>query len=375
MGKKGGKKKDKITGTIEVQRFKATKEFALLKECVSIQESLPFVASDILDDASIRKVARFLNMIGLLAEFVRCDRSKEYRFKFHHPLALPSPQYFPMGYPAHLIKVARQIVGMTIVKYNDQEFDYNKITEGLPEQADQFLKSLDTSFTTLASYCENEWKADFPAGVKKFSAELGSRLGEFDDKWVQFETAYLEANYRINCEVFARPAKLVEIEKRLTAAEEKMNVLLKQEEENEFCAEIETLIRENWKFLFGPTVELSQKKFHPNALGLAEACVFYESKCTPEWLTQAKYVIKDYLELRIYIAEIPRTRLRPEARENTSFCRLLKKFHASILAAEPAFNFVQQLPNLSSTKQSNWMTRKLLEPDLRKLKAIATQQN
>jgi len=200
-------------------------------------------------------------------------------------------------------------------------------------------------------------------------------LTEFDDMWVEYERIYLAANFKINSDVFARPPKLTEIEVRLSAAEEKMDIETKQACENEFAKEVEAMIQANWKFLFGGNEELKAKKFYENCLPLAEACIFYESKCTPEWLNLAKYVIKDYLELRIYVANIPNTRLHPEFKENTSFCRLLRKFHASVLQAEEALQFVDQLPKLIYTKHSNWMTRKLLEPDLVKLKQIATQQH
>ena len=55
-GKKGKGKKSKITGTPDVVKFKQTREFYLLKECVSIQESLPYVASEPLDDVAFKKV-------------------------------------------------------------------------------------------------------------------------------------------------------------------------------------------------------------------------------------------------------------------------------------------------------------------------------
>mmetsp|Transcript_3045 Transcript_3045/g.3542 ORF Transcript_3045/g.3542 Transcript_3045/m.3542 type:complete len:120 (-) Transcript_3045:45-404(-) len=80
MGKKGKKKKAKDTGTPDVVKFKGTREFCLLKESVTIQESLPFVAVDPLDDLAFKKVARFLNMVGLLAEHLQVQSNKDYRF-------------------------------------------------------------------------------------------------------------------------------------------------------------------------------------------------------------------------------------------------------------------------------------------------------
>ncbi len=43
--------------------------------------------------------------------------------------------------------------------------------------------------------------------------------------------------------------------------------------------------------------ELKSKTFYDSAVPLAEACIFYESKVTPQWLEQCKYVVKDYLEV------------------------------------------------------------------------------
>ncbi|CAE8703145.1 unnamed protein product, partial [Polarella glacialis] len=103
MGKKGKKKKAKITGTPDVVKFKQTREFWLLQECVTIQESLPFVAVDALDEQSYKKVARFLNMLGLLAEHLGIHTDKDCRFNFHHQYMSPTPQFFPFGYDVNVI--------------------------------------------------------------------------------------------------------------------------------------------------------------------------------------------------------------------------------------------------------------------------------
>ena len=49
------------------------------EECVSIQESLPFVAVDPLTPMDFLKIARFLNMVGLLAENLGCQTTKDPR--------------------------------------------------------------------------------------------------------------------------------------------------------------------------------------------------------------------------------------------------------------------------------------------------------
>ena len=61
--------------------------------------------------------------------------------------------------------------------------------------------------------------------------------------------------------------------------------------------------------------------------------MFYEKKLTPQMLDQAKHVIKDYLELRIYLSNVKQTRLELEYLANNTFCRLLKKFYASVSLA------------------------------------------
>ena len=178
MGKKGkGKKAGKVTGTPEVIKFKGTKEFNLLRECVSIQESLPFVASDVLDELSFRKVARFLNMVGLLSAATPMagvgpfDNPKEYRFRFHHELVLPIPQYFPLGYSAGLIKVARQVCLNNTVLFNNVTYEY---PIELAAAADVFLKTLDADMTKIASAIEPSLKSDFGQGLKRVRLSIMS---------------------------------------------------------------------------------------------------------------------------------------------------------------------------------------------------------
>ena len=44
-----------------------------------------------------------------------------------------------------------------------------------------------------------------------------------------------------------------------------------------------------------------------------------------------------------------------------------------VIAAEEVFEFVSQLPPVHWTKTVNWMTRKLLEPDLQSMKEKLTE--
>jgi len=354
MGKKG-KKKEKITGTPDVVKFKQTREFALLKECVSIQESLPFVAVDTLDPFSYKKVARFLNMVGLLAEFLQIDSRKEYRFDYYHKFLAPVPQFFPFGFDAEVIRNARMIQERPVDSFNSKEYAY---PEELRNLAEKFLKDVDTYMTKIASEIEPRLKDDFQHGLKQFKWDLKHNLDEFDQIWTRFEFEYAKARHSILTEVFTPIDKLVEVERELTEAEERLDVEAKQTLENELVSAIE-----GFTHTLFPETEV--EPFPDEVIPLAEACVFYEMKCTEEWLNLAKHLIKNYLEVRIFVTNIPMERIRPQFQENANFMRLLRNFHASVLEAREALAFVAKLPKLTHAKTAGWMTRKLLEPDLR----------
>merc|ERR1719450_1852648 len=111
--------------------------------------------------------------------------------------------------------------------------------------------------------------------------------------------------------VFAPVDKLITVEHMLSQAEERLDIELKQRLENELVYGIEEFVH----VLF-PETRL--EKFPDDVIPLAEACIFYESKCSEEWLQLSKVLIKDYLELRIYIKKIPEERLKPQLKENTA---------------------------------------------------------
>merc|ERR1712130_267529 len=103
----------------------------------------------------------------------------------------------------------------------------------------------------------------------------------------------------------------------------------------------------------------------------AETCLFYESKCTDQWLMFVKYLLKDYIELRVYITKIPEVRLSPDLQSNLQLMSLLENFHASVVAATPALEFAAFLPKITHNKMENWMTKKVLLPDLGYVPATA----
>jgi len=362
MGKKGKKKKEKLTGTPDVVKFKGTREFHLLKELKNIQESIPFVASDILDDFSRNKVERFLNMTGLLSEFLQVPSKKDYRFMYHHQFLAPNPQYFPNGFSMETIIQAKKIMERPIETYNGKEYTY---PEELRKLSEKFLREVDHLMTKIASFIEPALHEDFKkpesnppeSGLKQFKSDFKELLTHFDAMWTGFEREYVKARHGILTEVFAPVDKLVSTEARLTSAEEKLDVEAKQALEADFVGAVEEFVN----VLYPAT---ASEKFPADVIPLAEACIFYETKCTEEWLNLAKYLIKDYLELRIFVANIPQTRIVPMHLENQKFMRLLQEFHKSVIEASEALEFVAQLPKLIYAKSSNWMTRKLLEPDL-----------
>mmetsp|Transcript_26816 Transcript_26816/g.58308 ORF Transcript_26816/g.58308 Transcript_26816/m.58308 type:complete len:368 (-) Transcript_26816:48-1151(-) len=359
MGKKG--KKVKETGTPDVVKFKKTREYFLLKECVTIQESLPFVAQDNMVDLDFMRVARFLNMVGLLAEYLQINTKKDYRFNYHHKFLFPAPQFFPFGYCIDVIKQAREVQSVPGITYNGKEYAFD---EALRTLSEKFLREIDSYITKIAVGTEPRLKDDFSQGLKRFKVDLAEDLTVFDEQWMAYEQEYLKARHEILKQVFEQVHRLVTLEMMLTQAEERLDIEAKQMLEND-------LVEQIVKFARSLDPSLPNEEFPEDVIPLAEACIFYESKCTEEWLHLAKYLIKDYLELRIYISKIPEERLHPELRENRRMMRLLKSFHETILASRVALSFVAKLPRLIHAKTSNWMTKKLLEPDCRYIQKTA----
>eukprot|EP00929_Paragymnodinium_shiwhaense_P067226 TRINITY_DN3384_c0_g1_i1.p1 TRINITY_DN3384_c0_g1~~TRINITY_DN3384_c0_g1_i1.p1 ORF type:complete len:375 (+),score=94.72 TRINITY_DN3384_c0_g1_i1:104-1228(+) len=360
MGKKG-KKKAKITGTPDVVKYKQQREYWLLKECVIIQESLPFVAVDALDEGAFKKVSRFLNMVGLLAEHLQVkgqdgeNTKKDYRFNHHPKYLYPTPQFYPLGYDVSVIKVARQIQERPNISFNSKEYTF---PEELKKNSEKFLKNIDAYMTRIASSVEPNIAKDFPHGLKRFKYELKEDLEIFDAVWVTYEEEMLKARKDILDQVYEPIDRLVTVELQLTQAEERLDIEAKQRCENELISLIEEFAHTHFP-------QTAAEEFPEDVIPLAEACIFYESKCTEEWLLKAKYLMKDYLDLRVYIMKIPEDRLKPDLNENKQLMKLVNNFHSSVVSAKEALRFVAKLPKLIHAKTENWMTKKLLEPDLK----------
>lgn len=248
------------------------------------------------------------------------------------------------------------------VKYNGVDYHY---PEDLREMSEEFLQTVDRYMTKIASLIEPRLKDDFAqVGLKNFKSELRDHIEEFDQLWMKFETEFVKARHDILAKVFAPIDRLVNTEMALSQAEDRLDIEAKIQLENELVYHIESFTNE----LFPET---TAEKFPNDVIVLAEACIFYESKCTEEWLHLAKYLIKDYLQWRMLIMKIPEERLKPQLMENQELVRCLLDFHASVLAARKGLDFVSRQPKLIHAKTTDWMTAQILEPDLKYIQRVA----
>jgi len=314
-----------------------------------------------LDDFAYKKVARFFNMVSLLADFLGVHSNKDYRFNYFHRYLSPTPQFFPTGFDVNVIREARTAKDKPGLTFNGELHTYDP---SVKDEADKFLREVDSVMTKIASEIEPRLKDDFAPGLPRFKAELKIDIEKFDALWVAFEEQFVKARHEIMTKVFEQVEQIISVEMELTQAEERHDIDAKQRLENEFVHVVEQFTNK----LFPET---AVEKFPTDVIPLAEACIFYESKCTEEWLQLAKHLIYEYLELRIYVMKIPEQRLSPQLKENPQFMKHLKRFHTATLAAREALDFVSKLPQLIHAKTSDWMTKRLLEPDLRYIQKTA----
>lgn len=363
-------KKAKVTGSPDVVKFKQTREFQLMLECATLFEGLPVLSTEGLSQADWKKVSLFLTILGLLAEHTQSQSSRDFRFQFYHQYLAPPPQLYPSGFDVDVLRKVRQAQEQGKVEYNSK-FYY--LPTEIEAKAEKFLKDVDAGFNKIfCATIEPRLKDDWEGGVnlREFKKLLKDELEVFDKMWAKFEIDFLKAQHEILKKVFESVEVLVTTESALCKAEQSLDVEAKQQLENEFAHLSEKMVLE----IFPDRMKGDARRFPENVIPLAEACLFYDSKCSEELLDLAKVVIKDYFELRFCVARIPEERLCPQLRENGQLCRLLWTFHASVLAAEKAFSFVAQLPNISYTKTTDWMTKDLMEKDVRHFRSISYAQ-
>ncbi|KAF4742222.1 hypothetical protein FOZ63_026116 [Perkinsus olseni] len=381
MGKKGGKKKEKITGTPDVVRFKTTTTYyATLRECAQLQESLPFVASDPMAEDEYKKVARFLSMLGMLCDMCEVQSDKGYRTRNYHKLLDPRPNFDPKGFPVAVVRAARGIQDEPSLCYNGKRYQFS---DEVKEKAESFLKDIDREMNLIAGYIEPALKSDFGQGLRTFKVELTDKLMEFDDMFVEFEQIYSAELLEIYNDVFAVIDEMVQAEARLTAAEEREDIEQKQAEEAAFVRAVEGFLvlyseAMEAKYTAGEVTQAEvnvsrefAESIPERSLELAEAAIFYEHKVIDlgreDWLESANEFIRSYLELRLYVAAIPLQRLSPEYIDNKRFITLLRAFHRRGAEAFPVLEYVSGLPKISHSKSSRWMTKALLLPELQQL--------
>ncbi|KAF4735358.1 hypothetical protein FOZ62_027518 [Perkinsus olseni] len=381
MGKKGGKKKEKITGTPDVVRFKTTTTYyATLRECAQLQESLPFVASDPMAEDEYKKVARFLSMLGMLCDMCEVQSDKGYRTRNYHKLLDPRPNFDPKGFPVAVVRAARGIQDEPSLCYNGKRYQFS---DEVKEKAESFLKDIDREMNLIAGYIEPALKSDFGQGLRTFKVELTDKLMEFDDMFVEFEQIYSAELLEIHNDVFAVIDEMVQAEVRLTAAEEREDIEQKQAEEAAFVRAVEAFLvlyseAMEAKYTAGEVTQAEvnvsrefAESIPERSLELAEAAIFYEYKVMDlgreDWLESANEFIRSYLELRLYVAAIPLQRLSPEYIDNKRFITLLRAFHRRGAEAFPVLEYVSGLPKISHSKSSRWMTKALLLPELQQL--------
>lgn len=311
-----------------------------------------------------------MNMVGLLAEWLHVEMKRDCRYRYHHKYLAPRPQFFPFGFDLSTVMAARQLKINPSVSYNGRSYVF---PQDLSTDAAKFLVDVDDYITTIATRTENRIRDEFgsqgnTSGLKTFKRELAEVLEAFDGTWMQFETRYVMAKHNILNKVFEPVEKIITLELVLTQAEERAEPEQKQRYEHLFVQAVEQFTH----LLFPQTQDYP---FPENVIPLAEGCIFYETKCKDEWLHTAKHLIKDYLELRTYVARIPEERLSPQYAENVQLCRLLQAFFDSVCDAREALDYVSRLPQLIHAKTENWMSKSLLEPELAYIQRTAHLAN
>ncbi|KAF4692049.1 hypothetical protein FOZ60_014183 [Perkinsus olseni] len=362
MGKKGGKKKEKITGTPDVVRFKTTTTYyATLRECAQLQESLPFVASDPMAEDEYKKVARFLSMLGMLCDMCEVQSDKGYRTRNYHKLLDPRPKLSTLKASRWLSFGPPEAYRMS-PPYATTERGISFLMK-LKEKAESFLKDIDREMNLIAGYIEPALKSDFGQGLRTFKVELTDKLMEFDEMFVEFEQARIEREeVRLACHELSRGKVWYGLSDgdvcraRLTAAEEREDIEQKQAEEAAFVRAVEAFLvlyseAMEAKYTAGEVTQAEvnvsrefAESIPERSLELAEAAIFYEYKVIgfgPRGL--AGYI------------------------DNKRFITLLRAFHRRGAEAFPVLEYVSGLPKISHSKSSRWMTKALLLPELQQL--------
>lgn len=347
------------------------------------QQFIPFVAATVgqLEGDDLKKVTKFLQMLSVVSQMTPNEAiDLSYRIDFHHELLAPQPQLFPSGYSISTIQAAlkfqppqqeipddedappviktNEVKDYAIITFNDTSYDFD-----ISQEAQEFLSAVDHHFVKICQYVDPRLKKHFDEGLKKFNEGFNVEIAEFHEKWCAFEKLYLEKLNEIHGFVFRPVSEIVEIECKLTEAEERGNIAGKQKYEAEFVDKVIVFAKQLW-----PSLELLdpiEKPLKRHVVALAEGTLHYESALKKdEWLHIAKHCIKEYMELRLLFADAPTKRLSPEFKENELLCQSLQQFYHTIAEGAPVWDFVDCMPAVIQVKSDQWLTKNLVRSAL-----------
>eukprot|EP01066_Platyproteum_vivax_P001101 Platyproteum_vivax@DN1126_c0_g1_i1.p1 len=108
-----------------------------------------------------------------------------------------------------------------------------------------------------------------------------------------------------------------------------------------------------------------------NEIQMAESLIFFKKYAKPEHIIVASEFVQLYMELRLYIRRLGDTKfMSPVLIENGPLVRLLFRIDKKVKECQEAFVWAQQLANVAHVKQSGWLTRHLIETQVREMQSL-----
>ena len=353
MTKKG--KKQKITGTPDVVQFKSTRTFLVASAVGSLA---PFsVSTEPQEHSYLDKLSYSVHLISLLSLDYGVGTDKDYRFQLHHPTSLPTPQFYPSGYPSAVISSARSMIENPFLTLNASKHSF---TEDLKTAAVDFLRVIDESLNLIVGHCSSGVKNDFvDGGLKKWKAELKGLLEKFDISWCVFEKYVMTETLAINSRLLGPLCDLINAETILVAIESHSVIdgAQKQKAERQFVSEFGKVML---AYFPEKIIAMKNAQIDDNIVSLSETVLFFEARLSPEVVKQATDVLRTYVELRLLL----KGRFHPEIRLNEKLTRALNNFSDAIDLADQVTSIGNQLPSLVGIKKEFWFTKAAIEPEL-----------
>ena len=358
MPKKGGKKgkKKKVTGTPDVIIFKSTREFILLQALSEMLIEFPSVSkSEELTADETFKFSKVLHYLGTIANMRSIGLKKEYRFQLRHPLSIPKPQLYPIGYPIDVVRVARNFIDKPTILLNQQEFTHSESTK---TAAREFLTAIETESRNICLYVDEQLKADFAESLDKFVAETTSKLVAFDTKWSDFEISALTETRQFHdialqplSFVVSAEAALNDVERAKTFDPEKKRV-----HERRFITTCCHLAK---------SLKLPLSDIPENVLELAETVIFFSSRFPIELSQASREIFDASVELRVMLSAKD-FRVNPDLPANPELVIALTRLSAAVSAGEEAMRVAGLLPGVYGLKKSGWLVKASVAKNIRK---------